>query len=1178
MKKIYLLAFLFVVCLSHSQNPAGIDLTFDIEDYKPIFGGTIKRTIVQPDGKILVLGSFSKYSYHGTKDIPQKHLVRLNADMTVDPTFQPGSFSVDPDDIALLSTGKIIVLVVNGSHNGVFLSGDLVRLNQDGSRDMSYPGLYNNATGGKIFVYPDDKLLISGAQYLNKINTEGSIDDGFNTIYIWGTNLLNDFIVLPTGEIIVTANGKLQKFTSTGGGVPTAQFSPDPLGCSAKSLILQPDGKILVMGRFFDYQGSETNDYIVRLNANGTLDPTFTPLTIPVDPFAYECSGSTSINRAVLQPDGKILIGGKFASYGGINSPNLIRLNSNGTVDTSFQSGLSAEVVSITRSATGDYIIGVTPTTTGGPTQVSQYGNLLVDSVFKINSTGTLLNVNVSSQHQSDQIMLLPNNQIALIGESTKPYHRGIKLIDANGDLVVNSNLFSGFNAQILDGLYNFKSVTTAAIQPDGKIIAAGYFTSYNGTAKNHIVRLNADFSIDATFNIGTGFSGEYNLEIKSVALQADGKVLVAGIFNAYNGTPVTSNLIRLTSTGQIDPTFITSPTLPSKIVVQPDGKILLQDSYGLRRLNSNGSPDPAFTVVLDVACFALLPNGKMIVDDYYGIQRLQPNGDVDTTFNELNFGTVNCIYIQPDGKILLGGTFNSFSNPDGSYGGASQGLARLDADGNFDYAFDTGAGFNSAVNDIAMQADGKILVAGKFSRYDGAWTNGIVRLLAGDAHVLMGTVRYDNNNNGCTTSDPAYAMLKLRVTSGAITRDFITNTSGSYAIPFPSGSYTVTPVFENSAYQNLAPATIALNFPADGMVVNQDFCISALGVHPDLEVVIIPLTVARPGFNATYKIIYKNKGNQVLSGSIAMTFNDAVMDYVSASPSATMSAGNAAWNFTNFFPNETKTAVITFNINTPTETPPVNDGDHLLFSAAISSGSTDDTPADNAFTLNQTAVNSYDPNDKTCLEGTTVGTQVIGAYVHYMIRFENKGTYAAQNITVTDMIDPAKFDIASLVPLHGSHSFVTKINGNQVDFFFENINLGFTDDSNDGYVTFKIKTKSTLTQGSTFSNTASIFFDYNAAIVTNTAVTSISTLAVEDFGSEKYFTLYPNPANHTLSIYKNLNIEVTSYSVYNSIGQLIMVRTGADQPIDVSHLPTGNYFIKVATDKGTANLRFIKN
>jgi hypothetical protein len=161
-----------------------------------------------------------------------------------------------------------------------------------------------------------------------------------------------------------------------------------------------------------------------------------------------------------------------------------------------------------------------------------------------------------------------------------------------------------------------------------------------------------------------------------------------------------------------------------------------------------------------------------------------------------------------------------------------------------------------------------------------------------------------------------------------------------------------------------------------------------------------------------------------------------------------------------------------------------------------------------------------------------------------------------------------------------GSHSFVTKIsNTNTVEFIFENINLPFDNAHNDGYIAFKIKTKPSLVLGNTFSNSASIYFDYNFPINTNTVTTTVALLANQDFAFEKYFKIYPNPANTILNIDNKKTIEVTSINIYNTLGQLVLVIPNAQQTtsVDVSSLKTGNYFIKINSDKGNTNTKFVK-
>lgn len=445
--------------------------------------------------------------------------------------------------------------------------------------------------------------------------------------------------------------------------------------------------------------------------------------------------------------------------------------------------------------------------------------------------------------------------------------------------------------------------------------------------------------------------------------------------------------------------------------------------------------------------------------------------------------------------------------------------------------------------------------------------------------YTIQGNNKFDGNSNGCDAADGFYPNLKISITDGTNFGSLISNTSGNYSIPVSAGIHTITPQFENPSYFTISPTNATVTFPATTSPFIQDFCIVPNGVHHDLEVVIIPLVPARPGFDATYKIKYKNKGNFNETATLIFNFNDAVLDYVSSTLApASTSAGLLSWNIGTIIPFQSGEFVVTLNVNSPMETPSVNGGDILNYTATINGLNTDEIPVDNTFPLRQIVVNSYDPNDKTCLEGTTINPTMIGEYVHYQIRFENTGTYPAQNIVVKDMIDTTKFDISTLQITDTSHSCVTRItNPNKVEFIFENINLPFDDATNDGYVVFKIKTKSTLVVGNTISNLANIYFDYNFPIITNTATSTFQSLANNTFNFENYISLSPNPAKDIL----NLNVQdfenIQSISIYNMLGQLVQIITSPSNSINVSDLKTGNYIIKLHTEKGEIKNKFIK-
>lgn len=452
-----------------------------------------------------------------------------------------------------------------------------------------------------------------------------------------------------------------------------------------------------------------------------------------------------------------------------------------------------------------------------------------------------------------------------------------------------------------------------------------------------------------------------------------------------------------------------------------------------------------------------------------------------------------------------------------------------------------------------------------------------------GTFYEISGSTKFDFNNDGCDITDFDYKNLSFNISDGNNLSSMISNQTGNYYIPVGTGVFTITPNLENPAYFNISPANFTVNFPTDTSPYIQDFCVTANGIHSDVEVVVIPTIPARPGFDAHYRIIYKNIGNQVENGEVTFKYFDDKTDYVSSSvvfDSQTYYGTESTlhWNYSNLLPFETRVIDVVLNVNSPTETPAVNIGDILGIFSTISTTNSDEDLSNNSSSLRQVVVGSYDPNDKTCIEGETVDISMVGEYVYYVIRFENTGTYPAENIVVKDMIDTSKFDVSTLIPLHGSHEFFTRINDNKVEFIFEDINLDFNDATNDGYVAFKIKTLPTLNIGDTFSNDANIYFDYNFPITTNTFTTTIdNVLNNQDFNFENEFVLYPNPTTAILNISSKNQTEVQSVEIYNIVGQVVIAIPNTTKTIDVSGLEAGTYFIKLNTEKGSSTTKFVK-
>ncbi|HEX8562174.1 MAG TPA: T9SS type A sorting domain-containing protein [Flavobacterium sp.] len=450
-----------------------------------------------------------------------------------------------------------------------------------------------------------------------------------------------------------------------------------------------------------------------------------------------------------------------------------------------------------------------------------------------------------------------------------------------------------------------------------------------------------------------------------------------------------------------------------------------------------------------------------------------------------------------------------------------------------------------------------------------------------GTFYTITGTNSFDGNGNGCDAADVALPQLKFNISNGSTMGSLYSNSSGNYSIPVLQGTHTLTPVLENPSFFTISPASATVAFPATTSPAVQNFCITPNGIHNDILVTAMPIGQAVPGFDANYKIIVQNVGNQLASGTVTFSYDDGTLDFISATGGAiNTTVGQVTMDFNALAPFSSQPFMVKLNLNSPMESPALNQGDILQLTASAVTSATDESLVNNAATIDQTVVNSMDPNHKTCVEGATIPPSMVGEYVHYMIEFENVGTFPASNVVVKDMIDTAKFDVSTLVPVSSSHSFTTRITQtNKVEFIFEGINLPFDDANNDGYVAFKIKTKPTLALNDTFSNTASIYFDYNFPIVTNTETTTISALSNPGFDFESFFTVHPNPVNERLNISTIAEISVSSMSIYNMLGQQLIVIPNAENinVVDVSMLQSGTYFLKIYSDKGNSAIKFIK-
>ncbi len=405
-----------------------------------------------------------------------------------------------------------------------------------------------------------------------------------------------------------------------------------------------------------------------------------------------------------------------------------------------------------------------------------------------------------------------------------------------------------------------------------------------------------------------------------------------------------------------------------------------------------------------------------------------------------------------------------------------------------------------------------------------------------GNYNTIKGKIRLDLNNNGCDNGDPGMPNVPIRITDGtgnSIVR--YTAPSGDYAHYPYAGTFTLTPYFPYP-YFNISPTSSTIVFnTANSLLDSAHFCIQPNGTHNDLEVTLIPgWAAARPGDYPSYRLVYKNKGTSILSGTVQLNFDNARMSFGNSTiPVSNQTTGQLTWNYSNLLPFQSRTIDMYFYLFTP----PVNNiGDTLHFLATIDPVAGDDTPADNSFVLLQGVIGPWDPNSKECLEGSKIALTDIDDYLHYVIHFQNLGTDTAFNVVLADTLSN-NYDWDSFEFINASHTCDVKRDKNKLEFYFRDIDLPYqaiNDPGSNGFVAFKVKPKTTVVPGDSLNNKAFIYFDFNLPVGTNMATTIINPGGVVALKLE-YFSLTTKNENNLLTWKVSSNSSSTNFGIERS-------------------------------------------
>jgi len=353
------------------------------------------------------------------------------------------------------------------------------------------------------------------------------------------------------------------------GSVDPSFDSTAGMNASVLALALQANGQIVAGGSFTVANGTAMNR-IARLNTDGTLD----------DNFLNGLSGADgSINTLICQTDQRIVVGGAFVNMDGIVRQRIARLQSDGSLDTSFNPGAGADSSVFALAET--FINGSRGIYVGGA--FSTYNGTNTPGVVRLNNDGSVDGSFAIGQGVNGTVYALaayPTNSVynagkILVGGLFTNYNGSpvANLLRLNGDGSMDSNFIQ--NASV-NG-----AVRAIAIQLDGGVLIGGDFTNVDNAAANHIARLNADGTLDTAFNLSetNGINGTVN----SISLQADNRIVVGGQFNSANGV-TRNNITRLLSTGAVDPTINFGDGANGAVnalLIQPaDGAIVLGGDF----------------------------------------------------------------------------------------------------------------------------------------------------------------------------------------------------------------------------------------------------------------------------------------------------------------------------------------------------------------------------------------------------------------------------------------------------------------------------------------------------------------------------------------------------------------------------------------------------------------------
>lgn len=750
--------------------------------FDPQASTRVSSIAVQADGRILIGGEFTNID-----GVARNHYARLNPDGSLDAALHNSSGGLAVHAVAVQADGKALV-----GGKGASGAGGLLRLNTDGSVDAGFQDVFTGGNNSLHAIVPlaDGRILVGGdfteiagepRSGIARLNANGTLDTTFDT----GSatiGIVRSIAVEADGHLVIGGSALLMRLGANG-ATTVDQPLPNVVSTQIRTVAVQADGKILVGADSWwpiNFGDDVSRGFLARLNADGTVDDGFVPgyvqalwapLALQPDGMIVFAQGYGQVSRIqptgaadpafgnvntnqqnfglALQADGKILVGGDFAQINGLNRGRIARFHSDGRLDNGAPGPLTvgsyAVNGTITPAATQQVEEGtrltyeIAPdagyalasvTGCGGTRNLTTYTTGFIWADCTVIASFVLESevfFDPDPNSYVEDIAVQADGRIVVAGWFSQIggiVRQGVaRLNPATGAAEANYEQISGFamamvrqpDGKVLvseqygvmkrineDGTLDTgftptqlsnDSVRAIGLQADGKILIGGGFSSVNGTTRNRIARLNADGTLDTTFDAGSG----PDHWVYRIEPEPDGHIVITGAFTSVQGTSK-HGAARLTATGTLDAdSFPRTGTDTYDVYRYADGSYLIGGSTAINL--GDGTP----------------PNSRLI--------KLTPAGERDLAFVADVNGAVQAIAVQSDGAIVIAGEFTVVN------GATRQRLARLTATGELDETFVANA--NGTAKTLALQADGKILVGGQFSQIAGYPRRHLARLKA---------------------------------------------------------------------------------------------------------------------------------------------------------------------------------------------------------------------------------------------------------------------------------------------------------------------------------------------------------------------------------------------------------------------------------------------------------------